>query len=450
MCDRAFHLSRYGTKAPETDDTRRVQSAIDDAHKAGGGKVVIPAGEYPCGPLEMKSGVHLFLEEGARILGVWRDCDRPFKALIHASGARDIRISGPGVIDARGDLETFPDRKGNRPRGLSIHDCGNVAVKDIHFRNSPSWALVFSLCQDLTVDNVTVLDHNNYNNDGIDIVDCSRVKITNCDISSDDDGICLKSFTERGNRDIEIAHCTVGSHCNAIKTGTESYGAFRDVHIHDCKVVRARSEQVWYGNANGQSAICITNVDGAALEDIHIHDIEIVSGTRIPIFLKLGARLRKYGNEAPRPVGVYRRVTVERVHSPNSLNSSYACAVAGVKDNGQTHFLEDIALRDIRLHFIEATEGNTNATAADTVAENPAAYPHPNMLGDLPAYGLYCRHVKGLQLKNIRLSCDGAERRPPIVHQDVHGLSLEEINAWYDPRHCEQPVREVGGGGDSG
>jgi len=346
-----FHLARYAAAMPRADDTRRIQAAIDDAAAAGGGRVVVPAGEYRCGPLELKSRVHLFLEEGARILGLWDD-GRSADALIGAVGARDIRITGPGVIDARGDLKTFPDRKAHRPHGFYIRECEGVVVKDITFRNSPSWGLHFSLCRDVTIEGVTVYNHNNRNNDGIDICDCHNVKVLGCNVSSDDDGICVKSHTDVGACDIEVAGCTVASHCNAIKTGTESYGAFRNIHIHDCKVVRAASDEVYFGLPEGQSALCITNVDGAHLEDIRIHGITIESGTRIPIFLKLGARLRPYRNDAPKPVGVYRRVSLEKITATGSRNSPYACVVAGVSAGGGTHYVEDIALRDIALHFV--------------------------------------------------------------------------------------------------
>jgi len=79
------------------------------------------------------------------------------------------------------------------------------------------------------------------------------------------------------------------------------------------------------------------------------------------------------------------------------------------------------------------------------VPENADAYPHPDMLGPLPAYGFYCRHVSGLKLRKVRLSCDGSERRPAIVHEDVHGLEMNGIEAWYDPRSCGGAVREIGG-----
>ena len=401
------------------DATGCIQSAIDEAARAGGGMLIVPPGDHVCGPLQLRSNVHLVLEAEARILGNWDGDRKQAVAFIHAVDAENVQISGRGTIDARGSEGVFPRGAKGRPRGFFFQNCGPVTVKDVHFLNSPSWCLVFQQCRDVTVDHVTIDDHNNYNNDGIDVVDCTRVRITHCDVSADDDGICLKSFTDCGNDDIEIAHCRIASHCNALKTGTESYGAFRNIHIHDCEIVGTRCDHVYFGKPAGQSAICLTNVDGADLENIHVHDIAIRSGTDIPFCLKLGARLRTFDN-APRSVGTYRNVTLKNIHSRNSLNSPFGCTVAGVMADGVTHDLENIVLRNIQLHFVGDVVGEAGA-----VEEHADQYPHPYILGHLPACGIYCRHVDGLRLENIDITRMSTDRRPPIVCENVKGLQAE-------------------------
>jgi len=407
----------------QQDVTQCLQSAIDEVAQAGGGKVALPEGEHVCGPLNVKSNVHLFLEAGACILGRWVGADLSAPALIHAEGAENVTISGDGLIDARGSEEVFPRGTKQRPLGFSIRNCRNVTVKDIRFRNSPSWAVVFRQCDGVVVEGVTVDDHNNYNNDGIDLVDCSHARISHCDVSADDDGICLKSFTERGCHDIEIAHCRIASHCNALKTGTESYGAFRNVHIHDCEIERTRADRVFFGKPGGQSAVCLTNVDGADLDGIHIHDIVIRSGTDIPFCLKLGARLRPYDNPEPRPVGTFRNVTLENIRSRNTLNSPNACPIAGVVADGVTHCLENITLRNIELHLVGDVEGDFKV-----VEERPRNYPHPYVLGPLPACGIYCRHVNGLRMENIAITRMSTDKRPAIYCANVAGLEAEGVD----------------------
>ena len=46
------------------------------------------------------------------------------------------------------------------------------------------------------------------------------------------------------------------------------------------------------------------------------------------------------------------------------------------------------------------------------------------MFGTLPAYGFYCRHVKGLSLRNIETAFLQDDERPALVCDDVEGLEL--------------------------
>ena len=47
----------------------------------------------------------------------------------------------------------------------------------------------------------------------------------------------------------------------------------------------------------------------------------------------------------------------------------------------------------------------------------------------LPAYGVYCRHVSGLRLHNLDLSCEEVDARPAIVADDVCQLDVFGLNA---------------------
>ena len=59
-------LVDYAHPAMSTHD---LQALIDRIHGQGGGKITFVKGEYHTGQLELKSGVELFLEEGAVVLG---------------------------------------------------------------------------------------------------------------------------------------------------------------------------------------------------------------------------------------------------------------------------------------------------------------------------------------------------------------------------------------------
>ena len=81
-----------------------------------------------------------------------------------------------------------------------------------------------------------------WNNDGIYITDCKKVKITNCFINSADDGICLKSSNPDSNcDDIYIDSCTVRSSAGALKLGTSSAGGFKNIKVRNLTVLQIES-----------------------------------------------------------------------------------------------------------------------------------------------------------------------------------------------------------------
>ena len=93
------------------------------------------------------------------------------------------------------------------------------------------------------------------------------------------------------------------------------------------------------------------------------------------------------------------------------------CAIAGLAG----HAIENVVLENLRLTF---TGGGTRADARREIPENADKYPEHSMFGTLPAYGFYCRHVKGLSLRNIETSSLEDDERPALVCDDVEGLEL--------------------------
>jgi hypothetical protein len=63
----------------------------------------------------------------------------------------------------------------------------------------------------------------------------------------------------------------------------------------------------------------------------------------------------------------------------------------------------------------------------DGVPEKKESYPEFSMFGELPAWGLYVRHVSGLKLKNISLEAEEKDYRPSIVMDDVKNSELTAI-----------------------
>ncbi len=64
----------------------------------------------------------------------------------------------------------------------------------------------------------------------------------------------------------------------------------------------------------------------------------------------------------------------------------------------------------------------------DQVPENEKNYPEFDMLGELPAWGLYVRHAKGFTFKNIKMTLDNHDFRPAFIFDDVDGVTMEQID----------------------
>ena len=250
------------------------------------------------GSLFIKSGVNLYIELGARLLGSDKHVDYDTLAFIYSRGQKNIGISGKGVIDGQaGDLVkdifvrlqngTLDDIKWRfkrpteyvRPKLIEFSKCENVEVRDVKLTNAAAWVSNYSECTDLVIDNVTVQSTAYHNNDGIDISDCKNVRVTNCDVNSADDGICLKSEKGcGGNENIYIADCKIRSSANALKFGTSSHGGFKNVTVRNLEIYDTY-----------RSAIALESVDGGTLEDIDIQGIR-AKNTGNAIFIRIGHR----------------------------------------------------------------------------------------------------------------------------------------------------------------
>jgi parallel beta-helix repeat protein len=280
-------------------DTAALQKTIDACTEAGGGIVRVPAGEYVSGTLRLKSNVTLSLDYGAYILGSQNHADYPIDSLrpsregnsecfLYAEDAVNIRLEGLGVIDGRGKPEFFPKKAGpggkdNRPRLIRFENCSNVTFVGLTYRNPAFWGIHLVDCKDIHITGVTLdMRDNHSNNDGIDLDGCENVLIENSEISSHDDGICLKSSLNPC-RNIVVRDCTVTSKTAGFKCGTSSSGGFIDVDVSNC---------YFYDCPMG--GIKLQIVDGGRMENINISRIRM-DNVGSPLFIRRGNRGRIYG-----------------------------------------------------------------------------------------------------------------------------------------------------------
>lgn len=445
----------------KTIDTPAIDKAIAAASAAGGGTVHFPAGDYLCYTIHLKSNVALYLDQGARIVAAdsplpgdtntnaydlaepnewdkfqdyghshWRN------SLIYGEGVENVSILGPGMIWGKGlssgRRETTPspraEQAGVGNKAIALKNCHNITLRDISIMHGGHFAILATGADNFTVDNLKI----DTNRDAIDIDCCKNVRVSNCLVNSPwDDGICPKSSFALGyakpTEYVTITNCYVTgcyeegtvmagtykkfapdfriSRNGRIKFGTESNGGFRNITISNCVF-------------DGCQGFALESVDGAILEDITITNISMRDIVNMPIFLRLGSRMR---GPAGTPVGTLRRVLISNVVCSNSAARA-ASTISGIPG----HLIEDVKLSDI---LIQHRGGGTEADAARQVPELEAQYPEPTMFGATPSHGFYLRHVKGLEVSNVEIEALNPDARPAFVLDDVRDCEFSRIKA---------------------
>jgi len=411
-----FNIREFGVAGDGSRlDTQPIQKAIDTCAQAGGGTVYFPAGTYLSGTLFMKNRVTLHLDAGAVLLGSKELKDYPVtvsafrsytdnytdKSLLYGEKLQGVAIHGRGTIDGQGAAFKGPYKV--RPYLIRFVSCQDVSVRDITLKDSPMWVQHFLACDDVLVEGVRVRSRCNANNDGIDIDCCHRVRIANCDISSGDDAIVLKSTADRPCKDVAVTNCVLSTHCNAFKLGTESNGGFENVALSNCTIYDTRL-----------AGIALELVDGGRFDRVSVANVTM-SDVGCPIFVRLGNRARPFQEGGPKPgMGSLRNVSISGVQAVGANN--VGCSITGLPGFPA----ENVALENIRISFAGGGKHNPKHEVPE-VAEK---YPEYKMFGVLPAYGFYCRHVRGLRYSNVHLDLAKPDERPALVCDDVEDLEL--------------------------
>ena len=275
------------------------------------------------------------------------------------------------------------------------------------------------------IDGITVDSKCYWNNDGIDIVDCDSVVIQNSYFDASDDAICIKSHVySQVCQNILIYNNTVRSSASAIKFGTFSKGGFKNIRIINNTVFDTY-----------RSAITLQCVYRGPIENIIIDSLNVANTGNI-FFLRIGER--KAGRK-----GVLKNVSISNVyaevpatkadagypyegpieHLPRNISPAI---ISGMPDA----LIEDIRFKNIEIHY----PGGANPHYAkveledlDSIPELANRYPEFSMFKELPAWGFYIRHAKGISFENVTLTCKKKDFRMPIVLDDVQNANFKNL-----------------------
>ncbi len=415
-------------------DSPAINKAIEACAAAGGGTVWVPAGTYLSGSIRLKSRVNLYLDSGAVILGAPQDLNQydkaePFEgrayqddghtyfhnSLIWGENLTDVAITGPGMING-GGLER---NSRNANKSIALKLCRNVLLRDFTIYHGGWFAILATGCVNLTVDNVTL----DTNRDGLDLDCCRNTMVSNCRINSpEDDALCPKSSFALGRRviteNLTIVNCQVsgfregtlldgtmqgGGGYGRIKFGTEANGGFRNITVANCAF-------------RGCKGLAMEEVDGGILENITINNIAMMDVAGYPLYITLGTRNR--GPDVTGP-GRARNILISNIMA-TGIDKNSGIQIAGLPG----HNIEGVRLENIRLIF---NGGGRKDDAARVPPELGNGYPEPG--GPMPAYGVFARHVSGLELANVHVSFLNEDLRPALACVDVNGLEIDNFKA---------------------
>jgi polygalacturonase len=418
-----FNVRDHGaTGDGRTLDTRAIQAAINAAGQSGG-TVFFPPGEYLSGSLHLRSHITLRLGAGSVLIASKEEgefdpverlafdshadaetTDFGF-ALLQGRDLADLSILGPGRIDGN------RTRRGG-PKPIALKRCRNILIRGLTIANAPSYNISLLGCDGVNIRGVTI--RNGYS-DGIDPDCCRNVRISNCHIESRDDAIVLKTSFALGSRgttqNVRVTNCNLTTIHNALKLGTESIGHFRNIVFSNCTIVG--QTHAWKGDLS--SGVSLEMVDGGTLERVFVSDIQMTN-VRAPLFVRLGNRGR--GQEVP-VAGTLRNVSISNVVAVGAMTASSITGIAG-------HPVSEIQLKNIR---VTARGGARAEVASQRVPELEKRYPDAYMFQDLPAYGLYCRHVRRLTCDHVELDTHRPDARPALVLDDVGHVRMEALRA---------------------
>jgi polygalacturonase len=281
---RIFDVRDHGAVGDGTHlDTSAIQQAINAAAAADSGlhgaQVLLRGGRrYLVGALELKSGIELHLADDAELLVSTDPQHFTGRAALSALNAEGLRITGTGTINGRSrefmthfdEVDEWWRPKEFRPRLAILTGCKDLEVRDITFRDAPSWTLHLMGCERVLVDRVNIRNQLDVPNcDGIDPDHCRDVEIRRCNIVCGDDAIVIKA-TRAGvqygpSSKIRVSDCILETQDSGVKIGTETVQDISDVRFERCEI------------KTGCRGICIQLRDEGSVFDIDFRDIKFVS-----------------------------------------------------------------------------------------------------------------------------------------------------------------------------
>ncbi|MGB8227046.1 MAG: glycoside hydrolase family 28 protein [Sedimentisphaerales bacterium] len=350
--NRDFNITDYGAVGDgKTNCTEAINKAISAANKAGGGRVVVPAGTFLTGAIYLKSNVNLYVSESAvvkfstdpnaylpAVYTRWEGIEcMNYSPLIYACKEKNIAITGKGTLDGQGEnwwkwKKDRQDRdlllkqgedgvpvkerqfggKTLRPNMIEPYKCKNILIEGITIRNGPFWHIHPVLSRNIIVRNVKV-DGSGPNNDGCDPESCKDVLIEGCYFNTGDDCIAIKSGRNNDGRRVKVPseniivrNCQMKAGHAGVAIGSEMSGGVRNIFTENCTMDDPNLDRALRLKTN--------SVRGGFIENVYMRNVTVgqVKESILHIYFFYGEGDK--GKFTPR----VRNINVENVTSKKS------------------------------------------------------------------------------------------------------------------------------------
>lgn len=394
---RDFVITNHGATPGGADCTDALRQAIAACHAAGGGRVVVPPGEFHTAAVHLKSNVNLHVSEGATLKFIFDPAKYPlvltrwegvecmnYSALIYAFEQENIAVTGKGTLDGGANFDTWwawnrkqpgqPTRQvpgrnqlfaqgeqgvpvaervhgeGSflRPNFIQPYRCKNVLLEGLKIINSPMWEINPVLCTNVIVRGLDINSHGP-NNDGCDPESCRDVLIEDCIFDTGDDCIAIKSGRNNDGRrlavpseNLIIRNCTMKDGHGGVVLGSEISGGVRNVFVENCRMDSPHLERALRFKNNA--------VRGGILENVFMRHVEIGRVAEAVLTIDL---LYEEGARGPhRPV--VRNVELSHVTSKITPRVMFIAGFDGA-------VIDDIRIIDSKFQGVELPENVTHA-----------------------------------------------------------------------------------------
>jgi polygalacturonase len=391
---RDFNITAYGAVADgQSDSTEAIRRSIEACHNAGGGRVVVPAGIFSTGAIQLKSNVNLYLSEGAT-LKFSTDTEKYLPAVytrfegtecmnyspfIYAFEQENIAITGSGTLDGsasdanwwawarRRGSDEAPARSSVRKlldygeRGVPVKDrvfgkgeylrpnfiqpyrSRNILIEGIHIINSPMWEIHPVLSTNITVRGVKI-DSHGPNNDGCDPESSRDVLIEDCIFDTGDDCIAIKSGRDNDGRrvnvpseNIIVRNSTMKDGHGAVVMGSECSGGIRNVFIENCHMDSPNLERALRFKSNARR--------GGFAENVFMRNVDV--GQVKEAILTIDFLYETGPNGPYKPI--VRNVTLENVRSTASPRVMWIASFPGA-------VIDDVRFVDCIFRGVQTSE----------------------------------------------------------------------------------------------